>query len=329
MRMFDYTTRDKNGALLRGTIQATDRSAALQLLLAKGLIPISVTDSSGQGSGSGFSNRPSYRVMSIAIGTVLVISSLIIAWWVVSGNKHQKTNTAKVHPPILAQKGKPSPSAKVSAQKVPVEKPIQANVSDTNATVLSERSSQGQTMISTTNPPVRRAGVRVLTKDGKEVFHPRDEIKTQTDRFLWAVVNSKGMKYIPVSVTHVQRDFEHALKEKISILDTDTPEEVANKAKVEKVKQEINEMLKKGNKLPDIIRAIQQDQNSATELRREVREKLFTLIKEGNIEEATKFQKAVNEELGVDQIEPVFAPPKLVEIGMEKADEKKSADRTK
>jgi hypothetical protein len=322
--MFDYTTRDKNGALLRGTIQATDRSAALKLLQAKDLIPISVTDSLGQGSGMGFPSRPSYRVMAIMIAAVLVISSLLIAWWVVSGNRNQKTNMAKVNQPILVQKGKPSSSAKVSAQEVPVAKTVQTNVSDTNVIVFSERSKQGQTMISTTNPPARRAGVRVLTKDGKEVFHPRDEIKTQTDRFLWAVVNSKGTKYIPVSITHVERDFEKALKEKILILNTDTPEDVANKAKIEQVKQEINEMLKQGNKLPDIIRAIQEDQNTATALRREVREKLFTLIKEGNIEEATKFQKDVNIELEVDQIEPVFAPPKLLEMGVEKAEEKNS-----
>jgi len=315
MKEFDYTVRDKSGSLVNGTIRASDRLSAITALKGKGQIPVEVKESSGGGTAILTPSALFRKKVIIAVG---VVFGVILLWQIIDFKSLASTMKVGRVPQKHDKTKSIEKRSVVGGEKIINESTNKVALTSVRATVPGE--DRGKTL-GVTNAPPRRPGVHVLTKDGQEVFHPRHELKTQTDRFLWAVVNSKGTKYIPVSVMHVEKDFEKALSEKIEILPTDTPDDVANKEKVEQVKSQINDMLKRGYKLSDIIRAIQNDQNAATEIRREVRKELFSLIREGKLDDAEKLNKAANDEFGVEKIEPVYAPPELLQIGLEKANE--------
>jgi hypothetical protein len=74
-------------------------------------------------------------------------------------------------------------------------------------------------------------------------------------------------------------------------------------------------MRQEGHKLVDVIHMLQNESNAVFEYRRGLQNTLFTLVKEGKLEEAAIYQKFANQELATAKASPIYVPEILVEAG--------------
>lgn len=334
MKTFTYSAREPGGSVRRGTLQAQNRAAAVSALRGQGVVPLTLEEGPAGERAAGGRDRPR-RPLPIALAAaalVAVVAGVILLFQGGLRPKPEKPSAAApVSVPVKAvaqPRDSGVPPVKGIEGAVPVQS-VEATATEVVgagavAGAAEPAPAEAKTVVSPppTNPlPRRRPGVRITDKDGNELFKPRPEIKTQTDRFLWAILNPRGSGMVPVSVPHVKRDFTNALNTRIEIRPDDTPEDIAAKQGVEQLKQEIKTLLDEGHALEDVIQLIQRERNSLAEYRRGVQQTLFQLVREGKLEEAAAYQEAANEELGKENAAPLYVPDKLLEIGEQKAAE--------
>ena len=331
MKTFTYSAREPGGAVRRGTLQAQDRAAAVAALRGQGVVPLTLEEGpAGMGTAVGGRVGPQRtRLIALAAGALVAVvaGGMLLLRGAPRPQPEKPSAVAPIAVPVQAvalprDSGAPPAAETVAAAPVQSAGATEAAGSAAVAGAADPASAAAQAVVSpapTNPPPRRRPGVRITDKDGNEMFKPRPEIKTQTDRFLWAVVNSSGTGMIPVAVPHVKRDFTNALNARIEIRPDDTPEDIAAKQGVEQLKQEIKTLLDEGHALEDVIQVIQRERNTLAEYRRGVQQTLFQLVREGRMEEAATYQEAANQELSKENAAPLYVPDKLLEIGEQKA----------
>lgn len=317
MKSFAYTMRDKTGALQSGSLQAHDRQEALQKIRAMGGTPVSVTE--GSAPKAPFAWQPAWTRVACILGAGVVLIVGVVFWLQRPRTPPRiESQTERPATPVTAPVRTPTPApvAQTPVQKAKVKEvsaPAAPTALQPAPTVAEEPPAPAvaATPAVHTNRPV---GVRLFTKDGKELTNKAPKFTTQTDRFLWGILkNPGGTATTVISPTVIERDFARALEQKIPIEPDDDAETIALKQQLELVKAEIAELVKNGDNLADIIRDIQTEYNDAATIRRQTRQTLFDLIKSGDLETAAEYQAESNKELQSRGIEPVSVPAKLLE----------------
>jgi hypothetical protein len=324
---YHYTAREKDGTVRQGSLMAQNWGAAVAALRVQGVVPLSLVegDAKTMRNSRSLLHSMSRIVVGVAVVLVLIAASLLL----VNRSQPEKVGatSSKVEPvPGKSERVKVVSTGTRAGYIVPVsavtsipfvtQDPSGSGVADvsTSQPAVQAQAEGGVINVRPPRPP-RRPGVRILDQDGKEINKPRPEFKTQTDRLLWAVLNSKGVRMIPLAPMLTEFDFAKALREKVEIMPDDTPDDIANKEDIERLKQEINGMRQEGHKLVDVIHMLQNESNAVFEYRRGLQNTLFTLVKEGKLEEAAIYQKFANQELATAKASPIYVPEILVEAG--------------
>lgn len=326
MKTFRYTAREPGGSVRQGTLEARDRAAAVTALRADGVVPLSLQE--GAAAVSPGARLLARRPLILALAAVIVVAVAAVVLLRRAPQEVAAPTEAVVPAPAVTVPARVTtiPPARVTDVTPAAPRPAAGAVEapdEAEPVVAGQPPSEAEA--TEPPPPRRRPGVRVTDKDGNELFKPRPEIKTQTDRFLWAIVNSKGSGMIPVSVPLIKRDFEQALQASIEHMPDDTPEDIAAKQGVEQLKQEIGALMAEGHTLDDIILVIQRERNALADYRRGAQQTFFNLVREGKLEEAAAYQKATNQELAKESVAPLYVPDKLLEAGIKKAEENEAA----
>jgi type II secretory pathway component PulF len=330
MKNFIYTTRNIDGSLKQNSLGAADRDTAIAILKSRGIVPLKLEEAT---PGAKISSRVvsqkkssnSQRRLQFLVVLTLIVVVAAGLWFYFRSTEHPapviETIPPKKEPSVTAPVAKPKqqPPVKPAVIKeedeaIEVIPPEPANTEQ--IAVTKPKTAPDNTA---TNKPRRRPGARILTKDGKEISKPRPEIKTHTDRYLWAMVNSRNSGLIPVSKMHVMADFEKALNTPIEIMPDDTEEDIAAKQNVEELKKDLKKWMDQGNSLEDALDIIQTERAVIYEYRQTAQRTLFSLVKEGKMAEAAEFQQKVNEELAKENVQPLYVPEKLIQIGEENA----------
>ena len=321
MKSFAYTMRDKTGALQSGSLQAHDRQEALQKIRAMGGTPVSVTE--GSAPKAPFAWQPAWTRVACILGAGVVLIVGVVFWLQRPRTPPRiESQTERPATPVTAPVRTPTPApvAQTPVQKAKVKEvpaPAAPTVIQPAPTVVEEPPAPAvaATPAVHTNRPV---GVRLFTKDGKELTNKAPKFTTQTDRFLWGILkNPGGTATTVISPTIIARDFKKALANKLPINPDDDAETAALKRQIDAIKAEIATLVKNGDSLYEIIRDIQQDYNEAAETRREARRNLFDLIKQGDLEAAATYQDESNKALTERGLAPISVPAKLLEAVQE------------
>lgn len=327
MKNFIYTTRNIDGSLKQNRLSAADRDAAIAILKSRGIVPLKLEEAT---PGAKISSRVVSQKKSSHNQRRLQFLVALTAIVVVAAGLWLYFRSSAHHAPVIetAPPKKETPVATVAkpTKQTPV-KPVVTQAVETVVATAPEVAHTEQIAVikpqtapdnTSTNKPRRRPGARILTKDGKEISKPRPEIKTHTDRYLWAMVNSRNSGLIPVSKMHVMADFENALNTPIEIMPDDTEEDIAAKQNVEELKKDLKKWIDQGNSIEDAIEIIQNERAVIYEYRQTAQKTLFSLVKEGKMAEAAEFQQKVNAELAKENVQPLYVPEKLIQLGEEK-----------
>ena len=160
--------------------------------------------------------------------------------------------------------------------------------------------------------PKRQAGIKVLNKDGNEVFKPHPELKTRTDKFLFSILRRPlGAGKTVLSVYKLEEDFKKSLEAPVEVLETDTDEEKAVKMELEGFKQELAERMKEGESVVALLEDLQAQVNYAAEEHALARRSLYALIKEGDFDAAEIFLEKTNKRFEEEGILKLHVPEKL------------------
>lgn len=170
--------------------------------------------------------------------------------------------------------------------------------------------------------PKRRAGVRVVDKDGNDVFKPRPELKTKTDKFLFSILSRPmGAGRVVLTTYKIEEDFLKSLEAPVDIMPTDTDDEIAIKREIEGWKQWLKEQMDEGVPLVELMEDLKAQVNLAAEEHAFARRKLYKLVKEGKMEEALDYLDTVNATFEKEGVLPLHIPQRLFDRGVEKAEE--------
>ena len=161
--------------------------------------------------------------------------------------------------------------------------------------------------------PPRRAGARVLDKDGNDVFKPRPELKTRTDKFLFSVLRRPfGAGKVNLNIYKLDEDFKKSLEAPVEILETDTEEEKAIKMEIEGYKQELAKRVEAGESIVELLDDIRNEANLAAAEHAEARRKLYELIKNGEFDAAEIYLTAINKRFAEEGVLQLHIPEKLI-----------------
>lgn len=167
--------------------------------------------------------------------------------------------------------------------------------------------------------PKRRAGARVVDKDGNDVFKPRPELKTKTDKFLFAILSRPmGAGRVVLTTYKIDDDFKKALEAPIEIMPTDTDDEIAIKQEVEGWKEWLKEQVDSGVPVAELLEDLKSQVNLAAEAHAFARRKLYKMVKEGNMDAALDYLDTINAQFEKEGVLPLHIPEKLFDRGLEK-----------
>lgn len=168
--------------------------------------------------------------------------------------------------------------------------------------------------------PKRRAGVRVVDKEGNDVFKARPELKTKTDKFLFSILSRPmGSGRVTLTTYKIEEDFLKSLEASVEIMPTDTDEEIAIKQEVEGWKQYLKEQMDAGVPLAELMDDLKAQVNLAAEEHASARRRLYQLVKEGNIDAAMIYLDEANKDFEERGILPLHIPQRLLERGAARA----------
>ncbi len=320
MTNFNYTARDKSGALKHGSLRMADRVAALAELKAQGLVPLSVEEGKAKSLPSGMKELKLKRPLMVLAGGVV---ALLAVWVVLRLLPAAKTNVArpKTHKEQAAKavKAKPVPRVTETASMPPKpRKPADETPPEPRKPAV-----EGAAVI--TPPATNRIARRVSPKGDRVVVpgirrnggtnapNPYATFRTTSERVMSGMLSAKpGEMIIGVSLGRdFDKDFAASLTNSIEIYASDTEEMAAHKEAVAWMKDDIRKLVKEGQSPEEILTAFRAEHNEVAKFRSDLQSKLSELKKEGKMEEAEAFAKEANKLLEPYGTRPLTVFPVL------------------
>lgn len=320
MTNFNYTARDKSGALKHGCLRVANRVAALAELKAQGLVPLSVEEGKAKRPQSGSKDLILKRPLLLLAGGVVALLAVWVALRLLPGAKanvarpktHKeqagKAAKAKPAPRVNEAKNTPPKPSKPAVETPPeplrpaVEVPALITPPATNR-IARRVSPKGDRIVV---PGIRRNG-------GTNAPNPYATFRTTSERMMSGMLSAKpGEMIIGVSLGRdFDKDFAASLTNSIEIYASDTEEMAAHKEAVAWLKDDIRKLAKEGQSPEEILTAFRNQHNEVAKFRSELQSKLSELKKEGKMEEAEAFAKEANKLLEPYGTRPLTVFPAL------------------
>lgn len=293
MKNFNYTARDKSGAMKRGSLKAIDRNAVLHELAAQGMVPLSVTDGVAK-EAAGLSKM---KPIMIAVGIAAVLVGVFVVFQLLPKNSGSKASTKPIKVQGVKQTvRKPQPKAETnqtqnlstsdpSAKRViaPVAKPVPAT------TAVAKLGTEEVL-------PIRGAQRRLAEaiKAGERI----SPIFNRSSESILSLYTKPGLGVVPHPLPDdFEEDMRKALKENIVITDKDTPEEEQEKELVAWLKDDVRKYIETGGTATDYIAKLSQKQGADEKIYAEARSLLSEFTQKGSIDDKVEAFNALNEEL--------------------------------
>jgi cell division protein FtsI/penicillin-binding protein 2 len=295
MRNFNYTARDKSGAMKRGSVQSADRNAALHELTVQGLVPLSVTEGMLKTSSS-ISVKPVY-VISVVIA--LLVIGLAVKFFIldkaqvkVSANKQSK-NTQ-----VATSALKPDKKNLTSSNKEKIAKKQQQEADFQSKAITKEIEHSKASF----NPSTQRVEVVEDTKPSG--------FTTEGDQVLalaTAVPLGEPLPPLPIS-PDLDKQIDKSLKTSIIVYDDDDDKVFNQKATVAKIKEELAKLISEGHSASNLVTQMTQSHNEVALIRSEAQAFAERLYSEGRFEEAQSFVNDTNKEFSEASVQEIKLP---------------------
>ena len=302
MKTFSYTSRDKDGRLKKGVMQAADRAGAMREVKAMGGVPLSVTEARA-GTGGGF---PAGR-RALLWASLLVPVALAAVWFWWPAARDGKTPLGDGGKTLSARPVNPTGR---NARDTMPEQPV------TNVSVARQ---EGGETLPADMPPTARGGDASVTSVPPEppsenvslvfVANRKEPLFRREAEQMLALYVQPGRVVPP---TPFGRGFEGdalaALAEDIVVTAEDSPEDVEQKELVAWMKDDMRKFLAGGGTVAEFFALMEKRQEEEAELLSEARRLLHELVREGDRNAALEAHRALNEVLAEKGITPLPLP---------------------
>lgn len=296
MTFYNYTVRDRTGALQRGSLQAADRASALAKLQREGLTPVSLE----QGKPLAARDMTS-RHIALAL-LALVAAGGAVLWWSRKGAPPRPgvTTTADTAP-------RHSSAGKLDAPAAMAERaPVDAGEPDAGERVAAD-SSKPPMAVEQPKPRIWGAQKR-LEEARKKGRRTEPLFRHETEQML-ALYANPGEMVPPVPLSrHIEEDFLASLDRDIEISEDDTPEDAAKKEMVAWMKADLRKFVEDGGTVQEFFEVLQKRQDEESALTMEARHILYLLAKDGDNEATLKARDELNALLQEKGIAPLPLP---------------------
>ena len=302
MRTFEYTSRDKDGRLKRGTVQAADRAGAMREVRAGGGVPLSVSEARRAPGASAAGWRRALPWAALAVPVA------VAGLWLLRGGSPGPA-------PVPGPDGGAPPRAR--AQR-PVQEPGgAAGAEGPEADSQPARQGGGGAPPADAPPAAARTGGGAEAPPGEapgavsDVFlrNMREPLFRREAEQMLALYVEPGRAVPP---TPFGRGFEEdalaALAEDIVVTAEDPPEDAERKELVAWMKDDMRGFLAGGGTVAEFFALMERRQEEEAELLSEARRILHGLAREGDREGALDAHRALNEVLAEKGIAPLPLP---------------------
>ena len=305
MKQWTVYFRDKNGSKASVVIEAEDRSGVFAELKKRGISAISVSE--------GASNKKPRKVASSGaaskgrglIAAAIVVLGLGAAVWFLMPmgetlpvddtqkrvpNKPKRSEIRETHGVNKSQKMKEE-KTKLKHSKIFGGKEVYLFKVVTNGTT-----------IATTYKDAEGVEHLVYSSTEKPIF---DNASDQVLAMALERVSGEDAPPMPIT-SSADADFKASLKKKIVINENDSELIKAYKESVMEARQKMLEMLKSGRTVKDVLEEHERMMNEDAKMRSDIAKELRSIIEEGDIEEAEKYYKGMNDalvKLGIKELE--------------------------
>lgn len=318
MANFNYTARDKSGALTRGNLAAADRAAALEALKAKGLVPVSVEVGAAASGRRQLLEVTVPRPILAAAGVALL---LVCGWYIsqtVAGKRTTsvgpvKADSGEKAPVVVAPRATegarggiaPEPALPIPEVSEPAPVPMPVDVSRVS---IPRTNSVALRM-----PPKAERVITFGLRRGVDTNAPNPyaTFRTKTERMMSMMLSAKpGEMMVDVSFGRdFDQDFAESLKNVIEIYDTDSEEMASHKEDVAWLKDEMRKRVQEGQSAEAILKNYRDQHNAIADYRLDLQRQLSALKKEGKLKEAEEFAKEANQMLAPYGTKPLVVNP--------------------
>jgi len=300
MKIFSYTSRDKDGRLRKGTVQAVDRMGAMREVKAMGGVPLAVTEAR---AGTGGAGPPAGR--RVLLGASLLVPVILAALWLL--------RPAAPVPVDVAPPARPAHTANSGtggvAQAAADVPPVQADglpPADTPPAVAAE----GGAIAATEERPVRGAQRRLADAIARgERVTP---LFGRVSEGILAMYIEPGRGFIHHPLPDdFEEDLRAALAEDIIVTDTDTPDEERRKELVAWLKEDARRHIAGGGTALGYMALLREREARDAEVYAEAQRILGSLMADGGTEDALAAHRALNAELEAAGIAPLPLPGRI------------------
>lgn len=312
MKNFNYTARDKAGALKKGSLTVVDRKVALLELKKLGFVPLSVTEGNGPKKAC-YLNLP--RLLLAVAGIILVLATVVIMTTrktpkqpvqnkavVQAKNRVAKMPTKKM---VTAMPDMEDPAHETTTS-VPVQPPVQPTLGDTRVVTDADVD---------VAQPVQKKPIRGAQKRLAEALEkglPVEPLFKHETESMLAFYVRPGEPVPPHPLPeNIEEEARKALAENIVVTNEDTPEQEQEKELVAWMKEDMRKYLAKGGTAKEFFEVMQTRQEEEAKLFMEARSVLGDINREGNTDATMEAYKALNEALKEKGIVPLPLPGSL------------------
>lgn len=310
MKNYNYTARDKNGALVRDSIKASDRKDVLSAISERGLSPVSVVE------GTAVKTPRVIRSAIMGWSASLTVALLIFGGFVLLRSSKKTIDTTnraetKVEKQALPPKRietaineRVDPPENIVEMKPIVEATVQ-EVTPTvqeNSVILTAK--QKNVMLT----PQKKRRV-IETVDGMSTNQPPTGYSSGSERLLNMIMNAQvGNAPPPLLNLPPGEKIEEILNRDIMVFDTDDEKTIAEKTAVAYAKQLLKEYINEGGAPEQFLQHYHDELTAAFQERQAAQAQVTELLRNGDEEGAFRQMEENNKILIMKGIKPIKMP---------------------
>jgi hypothetical protein len=299
MRVFEYTSREKDGSIKKGQVNANDRKDALRQIHALGVVPLAISEGKATELSNGLLSSLNKRhVTFILLGLIGV--SCAVVWFLTrekgSGANLSKNSKVQKHTQIAKNATAKNKNTVEKNTLAKINKPVNANGA-TNKVV---------------RPPLHNqetpsgAGMSEEQKP-KEDTRP---YKTLTEQLI-VMLGLPGEEMPPAPLdpeAHFVEDFQQALSNILVIAESDDERSAAMKENVAWIKEFMRQAREQQWTPGDYLRELQKKRQEEAALRRNAQD-ILSQVKQESPQDSGTARKVLDKALQDQGVIPLDTTP--------------------
>ena len=302
MRKYSYTVRDATGVLKRGCVEAPDRSAALTMLKAQKLQPVSLTEGGASPVSEGWRRRGIYiAALMIGLAAIMYISLTLKP---TTGQAPEKTKIGKTVIPKVIQKPQPAADKEEIAapsETVPEGQPVQSTPLEH---VAAKDGLGGKSSARDMHSGQVTQSDETMTNKSQRIF------TTGTEQVIGWIANARMGDPPPIlPMLPAGEDIVKILDTDIVLYDEDDEKTELIKTRVAEMKQQLKSYLGAGGSPQEFLQVYQKQLRDAHDEWRMSQSELVKRLRENDRADVAVFLDERNKELMARGIKPLIIPP--------------------